>query len=86
MSLKASVAHTTSRVLIVRLDEGNIRSEFSLDNANTRGQRLYECRISKKDLNSDVALFSKSVVNRKLDSKDKALREDPAAQMAEKCD
>ena len=86
ISLKASVAHTRTRILIVSRDEGDIRSEMSPDTANTNGQRLYECRLSKETLNPDVSLFSKSVVNRKLANKDGALREDLAAQMAETCD
>ena len=81
-SLKASVAYTRTRILIVSRDEGDIRSEMCLDNA----PRLYECKVSKEVLNPDVTLFSKSVVNRKLANKDGTFRADLAAQMAEKCD
>ena len=86
MSLKTSVGHTKTRILITSRDEGDIRSELSPDNANADGQRLYECRLSKEDLNPDITLFSKSVVDRKLANKNGALREDLAAQMAERCD
>ncbi|MCJ1346752.1 hypothetical protein MMC31_004970 [Peltigera leucophlebia] len=86
ISLKASVARTRTRILIVSRDEGDIRSEMSLHNANTIGPRLYECRLSKEVLNPDITLFSKSVVNRKLANKDGTFREALAAQMAEKCD
>lgn len=83
-SLKASVAHTRTRILMFSRDEGDIRSEMY--NANTNGQRLYECRISSEMLNPDGTLFSKSVFNRKLANKDGPFREELAARMAEKCD
>ena len=86
MSLKASVARTIPRILITSRDEGDIRSELYPDNASADGQRLYECRLSKEDLNPDITLFSKSVVDRKLANKNGALREDLAAQIAERCD
>ena len=57
ISLKASVEHTRTRTLIVSRDESAIRSEMSLDNANTNGPRLYECRISKEVLNPDIMIF-----------------------------
>lgn len=84
MSLKASVAHTRTRILITSRDEGDIRSELSLDTVDADGQRSYECRLSKEDLKPDITLFSKSVVNRKLANKNGAIREDLAAQMAER--
>lgn len=86
MSLKASVARTKTRILITSRDEGDIRSELYPDNASADGQRLYECRLSKEDLNPDITLFSKSVVDRKLANKNGVLREDLAAQIAERCD
>ncbi len=53
----------------------------------TSQDTVHECiRISKKEVQPDIILFSKFIVNRKLPNKDKALQEDLATQMAEKSD
>ena len=44
----------------------------------------YECGISKTDVQSDVTLFSKCVVDEKLWKKPEVLRQDLATQMAQK--
>ncbi|KAI9792435.1 MAG: hypothetical protein M1816_002319 [Peltula sp. TS41687] len=83
--LKKSTANTRTRVLIVSRDEVDIRSEASPDAATSTESTLYEYKISDDDVQRDVILFSRNVVDRKLPNKEEALREDLATKMAEKC-
>lgn len=83
LKLKKSISQTTSRLLIVSRDEGDIRSEICLD-AMSLKLTPYECGISKTNVRSDIALFSKCVVDEKLWKKPKILRQDLATQMAQK--
>lgn len=86
MKLKQSIANTRTRVHIMSRDEVEIRSELCPDVAKPTGPTLYECPISKRDIESDITLFSRDVVDTKLPNKDEELRNDLATQMAEKCD
>lgn len=65
VKLKRSISSTTSRLLIVSRDEGDIRSGICLD-AMSLKLINYECGISKTDVQSDVTLFSKRVADEKL--------------------
>lgn len=82
--LKRSISQTTSRLLIVSRDEGDIRSGICLDAMTSVKLITYECGISKTDVQSDVTLFSKRVVDDKLWKKSEVLRQDLATQMAQK--
>lgn len=85
IEFKNSVAPATTRVLVISRDEVDIRSQMSPDLANPAEQIMYECRISKDDVQFDINLFSKSIVNRKLSNKNDAFRKELVMQMAEKC-
>ncbi len=76
-----SVKKTKARILVVSRDESDIRSEI-LKNAAIHV--VYECKLSKNHVQSDVALFSRSIVNRRLSNKVDALREEIASQIAKK--
>ena len=84
VKLKRSISQTTSRLLIVSRDEGDIRSGICLDAMTSVKLTTYECGISKTDVQSDVTLFSKWVVDDKLWKKPEVLRQDLATQMAQK--
>ena len=84
LKLKKSISQTTSRLLIVSRDEGNIRSGICLDTMMSLKLTTYECGISKMDVQSDVTLFSNRVVDEKLWKKQDILRQDLATQMAQK--
>ena len=84
VKLKRSISQTTSRLLIVSRDEGDIRSGICLDAMMSLKLTTHECGISKTDVQSDVTLFSKCVVDEKLWKKQDVLRQDLATQMAQK--
>ena len=84
LKLKKSISPTTSRLLIVSRDEGDIRSGICLDAMMSLKLTTYECGISKTDVRSDITLFSKCVVDEKLWKKPEVLRQDLATQMAQK--
>ncbi|MCJ1462826.1 hypothetical protein MMC07_001429 [Pseudocyphellaria aurata] len=84
--LKTSVAHTTTRILLVSRDEIDIRSQMSPEVANPTEETMYKYKILMEDVKSDIGLFSKSVVDKKLSKKDNTLREQLAILMAERCE
>lgn len=63
VKLRRSISQTTSRLLIVSRDDGDIRSGICLDAIISLKLTTYECGISKTDVQSDVTLFSKCVVD-----------------------
>ncbi|KAL8724748.1 MAG: hypothetical protein Q9181_006692 [Wetmoreana brouardii] len=83
--LKTSLATTCSRVLLVSRDEVDIRSQLSSSNEHPSGLTMYERTISMEDVQSDVEIFSRSIVDNRLSNKDEILREEIAALMAERC-
>ncbi|KAL2046479.1 hypothetical protein ABVK25_011834 [Lepraria finkii] len=84
VKLKGSISQTTSRLLIVSRDEGDIRSGICLDAMTSLKLTTYEYGISKTDVLSDVMSFSKCIVDNKLWKKSEILRQDLATQMAQK--
>lgn len=66
VKLRRSISQTTSRLLIVSRDEGDFRSGICLDAIISLKLTTYECGILKIDVQSDVTLFSKCVVDEKL--------------------
>lgn len=84
--LKSTVAGTPTRIMIVSRDEIDIKSELSSDVEVAKGQRLLECKVAVEDVATDVKLYSKSVVDKKLASKTEGTREKLASRLAEKCE
>jgi ankyrin repeat protein len=84
--LKQSIAGTATRILISSRDEIDIKAELSSDNNKASGQILIECMITKDDVQEDVTLYSRSVVDKRLPKKDEILREKLATKLAERCD
>jgi ankyrin repeat protein len=84
INLKKSLMSTSARLLVISRDEVDIRSEMSSNVENPMEQTMYECSISKDDVQPDIALFSRSIVDRKLSNKDDLLRKELATQMTEK--
>ncbi|KAL9596193.1 MAG: hypothetical protein Q9179_004702 [Wetmoreana sp. 5 TL-2023] len=84
--LKMSLATTSCRVLLVSRDEVDIRSQLSSSNQYPSGLTMYERMISVEDVQSDVEVFSRSIVDNKLSNKDDVLREEIAALMAKRCE
>jgi ankyrin repeat protein len=84
--LKKSTSGTTTRILISSREEIDIKAELSTDNNQTSGQIFIECMITKDDVQQDVTLYSRSVVDKKLPKKDEILREKLAGKLAERCD
>ena len=82
--LKVSIENTTTRVLVVSRDEVDIRSGVYFDVGNNATQTVCECRLSRNDVQPDLALFSRNMVDQRLPNKDDALRQEFATQMAEK--
>ena len=78
IELKNSTVYTTSRVLIVSRDEIDIRSQLLPIIGGLMEQSMFKFKILKDDVHHDVALFSKSVVERKLSNKDPHLQKELA--------
>ncbi|KFY82736.1 hypothetical protein V500_10357, partial [Pseudogymnoascus sp. VKM F-4518 (FW-2643)] len=72
-SLNDIIAKTATRIMVVSRDEADIRSGIYSIRPN---QTVYEHTISPADVQSDVSLFSKSIVNKKLKNKDEMVRND----------
>ncbi|OBU00043.1 hypothetical protein VE01_01738 [Pseudogymnoascus verrucosus] len=70
-SLIDTIAKTTTRIMVVSRDEADIRSGIYSIHPS---QGVYEHKISPVDVQSDVSLFSKSIVNKKLKNKDEMVR------------
>ncbi|OBT53419.1 hypothetical protein VE04_07004 [Pseudogymnoascus sp. 24MN13] len=70
-SLIDTIAKTTTRIMVVSRDEADIRSGIYSIHPS---QGVYEHKISPADVQSDVSLFSKSIVNKKLKNKDEMVR------------
>ena len=85
-NLKKAVAGTTTRILVASRDEGDIRSELDPVYQNSVEQTLLKCRISKDDIQADIALYSKHTVDKKLSRKDESIRKELAMRLAQKCD
>ena len=84
VKLKASVEGTTTRILVVSRNVSDIRSGISSQMENAATQAVYVCGLTQDDVQSDLALFSRSIVDERLPKKDDALREDIATQIADK--
>ena len=81
--LKTEVAYTTTRILLMSRDEGDIRSQMCPSVASPTKGTMYEYKISEEDVQYDVQLFAKSIVDDKLPKKDDPFREELAKLMAE---
>lgn len=82
--LKISIEDTTTRVLVVSRDEIDIRSGVYYDAGNEATQTVSEYRLSRNDVQPDLALFSRNIVDQRLPNKGDALRQEFATQIAEK--
>ncbi|KAK5989337.1 Erythrocyte ankyrin [Cladobotryum mycophilum] len=78
--LGTAVANSSSRVLIVSRDEPDIRSGIE----NTKFN-VYEYKISPEDVQGDVEIYSKSLVDKKLSKKSEAIKNAISQRMAERC-
>jgi ankyrin repeat protein len=84
-ALKYTIAQTTSRIMIISRDEVDIRSGIHATAASDLNQTLYEYSISPDDVQSDVKLFTKCIVDKKLANKSESLRDDLSRRMVERC-
>jgi ankyrin repeat protein len=84
--LKDTIKGTATKVLIFSRDETDIKA--ALDPSIYQGTEhvMLQCKISKEDVQQDISLFSRSVIDKKLPNKTFVLRENLAGQLAEKCD
>ncbi|MCJ1380976.1 hypothetical protein MMC17_004085 [Xylographa soralifera] len=86
-NLKKAVAGTTTRILVASRDESDIRSELAPRYQNSVEQTLLQCRISKDNIQADIALYSKHTVDKKLSKKtDESTRKELAIRLAQKSD
>ncbi|PNP86555.1 hypothetical protein FNYG_00257 [Fusarium nygamai] len=78
--ITGAIAGTDARLLLVSRDEPEIREAFEENKEN-----LTEYRIRTDDVGADTAVFSQSVVNKRLSTKSKDLRSAISEAMAERC-
>lgn len=81
--LKGAVAGSSTRLLIVSRDVGEIRE--ALTNNNAGKIAMSEYKLSAADTEADIARYSRSVVDDKLSNKALAVREDISDKMAQRC-
>ncbi|KAH8879064.1 hypothetical protein GQ53DRAFT_856395 [Thozetella sp. PMI_491] len=74
-----AVAGTTTRILVVSRDEYEIRSVLGSAGAT-------ELRICPEDVGSDLSLYARSIVDKRLPRKDEVTKGDLAQKMARRCD
>lgn len=84
--LQKAVTATTTRVLITSRDEANLTSWFSFAAADPRQLAVSEFHISKGDVQSDINLYFKSVLDERLPRKNVAFRQELATELTEKCE
>jgi ankyrin repeat protein len=84
--LKKATDRTTARVLITSRNETDIEMELSPESADDLKIVILRCKITHEDVDDDISLFSKSLVDAKLPRKDEHLRQELAGQLAQKCE
>ncbi len=83
--LKETIEQTATRILITSREETDITAELSPTVSQNAGQVMLQIRISNEDVQGDIALFSRDVVDKKLPKKDESLRKDLAEELTAKC-
>jgi ankyrin repeat protein len=84
--LKRATDRTTARVIITSRNETDIETELSPESADDLRIVILRCKITREDVDDDISLFSKSLVDAKLPRKDESLRQELAGQLAQKCE
>jgi ankyrin repeat protein len=84
--LKQAFDRTAARVLITSRNETDIESELSPESTDDPRIVILRCKITHEDVDNDISLFSKSLVDEKLPRKDERLRQELAGQLAQKCE
>jgi ankyrin repeat protein len=84
--LKSVAAGTATRILITSREEIDIKAELSPESTQVLEQVILRCRIRREDVDGDLKLYSRSVVDKKLPKKDESLRMKLASQLAERCE
>jgi ankyrin repeat protein len=83
--LKKATDRTTIRVLITSRNETDIETELSQESTDNLRTIILRCKIAHEDVDNDISLFSKSLVDERLPRKDEHLRQELARQLAQKC-
>lgn len=84
--LQKSIERITIWILVMSRNAVDIRFEITLNMKNVAARIIFECSLFKNDFQSDLVLFSKNIVNKKLSKKDEALRKNIAKQITNKND
>ncbi|KAL9598746.1 MAG: hypothetical protein Q9219_004304 [cf. Caloplaca sp. 3 TL-2023] len=82
--LKNSIRSTSVKVWISSRDEVDIHSELSSSAAQLPGSVMFECKVSRGNVNNDIELYTQSVVAKKLPSHDELSRREWSVQLAER--
>jgi ankyrin repeat protein len=77
---------TGSRILVTSRIETDIEAELSPKTTEETGHVRLQCKITEQDVRTDISMFCKSVVDKKLPRKDDRLRHEVAGRLAEKCE
>ncbi|CEJ87161.1 hypothetical protein VHEMI04323 [[Torrubiella] hemipterigena] len=76
-----AAANTNTRIMVVSRDMSEIRRSIP-----DTGFRFFEHNLTIEDNQQDVALYSMSIVNKRLGNKSTTLRENIAKRMADRCE
>ena len=84
--LKHALKGTNARILITSRTEFDIELGLRFSATEPRVYSLLDCKISRHHVEDDIDQVSKNIVARKLPKQEQYLREELAANMAERCD
>ena len=80
-TIQQAVAGTTMRIMIVSREEPEIRQSL----VRNSSVALYDYRISADDVQSDTRLYTRSIVDKKLHSKDETIKSGVSMKLASRC-
>ncbi|KAL8708407.1 MAG: hypothetical protein Q9220_006697 [cf. Caloplaca sp. 1 TL-2023] len=82
--VKEAVGSTGAKILITSRNEVDIASELTAMSAEVAAYTMLECKISKDNVEGDVSLFSRAVVDKKFPKQDASFRQELSGRMAER--
>jgi hypothetical protein len=84
--LKNAAAGKGTKIFITSREDSDIKAEMSPERAQIPEQVIFKCKITRDDVDNDLSLYSRSVVDRSLPNKDEGLRKMLAGQLARRCE
>ena len=84
--LKTVAAGTTTKIFITSREESDIKAELWPDSIQIPGQFISNFRITRGDVDQDLTLYSRTIVDQSLPNKDESFRERLSTLLTQKCE